>query len=420
MMIFKPLLFIALIADGPRATAWDTVHPAHPVDSGLAGTLIVPTPYRIHWGRLEIQVVLKNVSNAPIRVCTRCGRLGSAGANWSDAELGPGNFLDDSPTIDQLNQAVISIPPGASLTLCDDCFLPDTSPFRVTAGYDTQPGLAKQLNAWQGYLRAEPIIIDLKPPTPRADNEEVIVASFGEMPAFPGQPAYGQKTADDVFGLLRTNHIAAVEVGEAGSTDVNVSRKDERKARELIAQAIKTRKLEVALASDYETIPSSDKSLSVTYGHPGWADFGSNLFATLYQVVGNMGSTPWTFQTQGDAMKFSWSPDAHYLLFGVVRQDHGMLLDVVDTRANPIKERDLNLAQIEQQVAQQLPQRPVGAFAHYSQIDFDRVEWTSPTHCRLHYGYENDRQAGDALLDLDLAEPHPRLKLGAVTSRPEP
>jgi hypothetical protein len=385
-------------------------------EGGLACTLIVPTPYRIHWGQLGIQVVLKNVSAAPIRVCTLCGMWRGESNNWSEVSLDAGFFKSAGPGPDELAKAVVSIPPGASLTLSSNCDIPETTPFRLTARYITAPDMAKSLNTWQGGIQAEPVMIDIKPREPSGNSDEV-VASFREMPAFPDQPAYGQETAAKVFALLRDNHIEAVGVGNAGSTSVNVPRKDAQKARELIAQAIKTGKLDVELAPEGEEVPSPDKNLSVVYQFPGWADFGSNLRATISKVVGNMGSTPWTFTAQGEAMEFSWSPDAHYLLFGVVRQDHGMTLDVVDTRATPIKERDLNLADIEKQVMLQLPLRPVGVFAHYSQIDFDHVEWTSPTHCRLHYGYEDDRQAGDAILDLDLAAPSPELKLVQVTRR---
>ena len=162
----KIILCLAPVFGSLHAATWDTDHPSHTEDNGLACTLIVPTPYRIHFGRLEIQVVLKNVSAAPIRVCTLCGRWGGSGKDWSDAELGPGNILDDSPTIDQLAQAVVSIPPGASLTLSSDCDIPETTPFRLTAGYGTQPDMAKQLNTWQGRLRSEPVMIDIKPHAP--------------------------------------------------------------------------------------------------------------------------------------------------------------------------------------------------------------------------------------------------------------
>jgi hypothetical protein len=112
-----------------------------------------------------------------------------------------------------------------------------------------------------------------------------------------------------------------------------------------------------------------------------WVDrrIGSNLRVVLNRIVGNMGSTPWIFTTQGMAIEFSWSPDAHYFLFGIVQPDHGMTLDVVDTHAEPIKERDLQFAAIEKQVAAQLPTRHAGGFAHHIQIDFNHFEWLSST-----------------------------------------
>jgi len=202
------------------------------------------------------------------------------------------------------------------------------------------------------------------------------------------------------------------------------------KPKIILCLALLTVSLAQPIAADQSTatklgeskhIPSPVKGLSLTYSWSGWTDdVGSDLQAVLNRVVGNTGSTLWILKAQGMAMEFSWSPDAHYLLVGIVQPDHGMVLDVVDTHAEPIKERDLQLAAVEKQVAAQLPTRYAGAFAHHSQIDFDHVEWTSSTQCRLHYIYEFDRHAGGAILDLDLSEANPQLKIVRVTPRPEP
>lgn len=173
----KIILCLALVFGSLHAATWDTDHPSHTEDNGLACTLIVPTPYRIHFGRLEIQVVLKNVSAAPIRVCTLCGRWGGTSKDWSEVSLQAGFFKSQAPSMEQLAHAVVSIPPGASLTLSSDCDIPETTPFRLTAGYGTQPDMAKQLNTWQGGLRSEPVMIDIKPHAPVIRSDPATNAS---------------------------------------------------------------------------------------------------------------------------------------------------------------------------------------------------------------------------------------------------
>jgi hypothetical protein len=50
-----------------------------------------------------------------------------------------------------------------------------------------------------------------------------------------------------------------------------------------------------------------------------------------------------------------------------------------------------------------------------SEIDFERVQWRSESHCDLHYFYRFDRKAGDAELDLDLASRVPELKITNIS-----
>jgi len=331
-------------------------------------------------------------------------------------------FLGPVTVDGRMDPLVVPLPAGALYTLrCKlDNFSHDSLSNTLAIGFEGKPVTERDAASdmkgsslmpyWTGMVKSGQISIS-------EGIASFQVASFQN----PNQPAQGKETGKQISALLRAHHIFWIGISSGGWVDISVFGKDVRRARSLIAQAIKTDKLKVELGPEYQHIPSPVKGLALTYSWSGWIDdIGSNLRVVLDRVVGNMGSTPWIFTTQGMAMEFSWSPDAHYLLFGIVQPDHGMTLEVVDTHAQPIKERDLQLAVIEKQVAAQLPTRHAGAFAHYGQIDFNHVEWTSSTQCRLHYAYEFDRQAGDAILELDLSEANSQLKIVQVTSRPEP
>ena len=121
-------------------------------------------------------------------------------------------------------------------------------------------------------------------------------------------------------------------------------------------------------------------------------------------------------------MLFSWSPDARYLLIGVVKAEKDMALYCLDTAPGQPKERNLNLEAVEDRVAEALPERDPDrgddvAFASHHQVDFERIEWLSANRCRLHYISQFDRKAGEATLTLDLGADAPALKIEKITPR---
>lgn len=121
-------------------------------------------------------------------------------------------------------------------------------------------------------------------------------------------------------------------------------------------------------------------------------------------------------------MVFSWSPDARYLLVGLVKPGKDMSLYCLDAGAKRPKEQNLNLEAVERRVAAALPERDPDrgesvAFASHHQIDFERVEWLSASQCRLHYISEFDRKAGEATLKLDLTAGASALKIEKITPR---
>ena len=152
------LVALLLLGAGHVAIAADTAQQ----ENGVACELIVPTPLVYRESLLEIRLVIKNVSAAPIRVCTLCGRWSGISKDCSEVSLVAGFFKSDGPSMERLAQAVLSIPPGDSITLPSECVIPEANPFRLTAGYSIHPNLAKQLNTWQGGIRAEPVMINIK------------------------------------------------------------------------------------------------------------------------------------------------------------------------------------------------------------------------------------------------------------------
>src|SRR6202453_5189122 len=124
----------------------------HVEENGLACKLIIPKPYRVRVNGMEIQFVLKNISQAPIRVCTVQAGFGEVAKDWADTVIDPEFHGGAVPA--NIDDAVdfVSIPPGASLILSSDCPFALESPFRVTASYGLSPVFAKLHHTWQGLI----------------------------------------------------------------------------------------------------------------------------------------------------------------------------------------------------------------------------------------------------------------------------
>lgn len=165
-------------------------------------------------------------------------------------------------------------------------------------------------------------------------------------------------------------------------------------------------------------IASSDKDLSIRYV---WiADDPTGEAYIHSAILQRAWELPWSFSGRGRAMLFSWSPDARYLLVGLVKPGKDMSLYWLDARAKTPKERNLNLEAIERRVDAALPERDPDrgesvALASHHQIDFERIEWLSVTQCRLPYISQNDRKSGEATLSLLLGAAETKLKLEKVT-----
>jgi hypothetical protein len=171
---------------------------------------------------------------------------------------------------------------------------------------------------------------------------------------------------------------------------------------------------------DIEVIPSSNKERSVRYVRID-DDPGGEAYIHC-AILQRSQTLPWSFSARGRAMVFSWSPDARYLLVGLVKPGKDMSLYFLDAATKRPKERNLNLEAVEERVAAALPERnpDLGesvAFASHHQIDFERVEWLSASKCRLHYISQFDRKAGEATIRLDLSADAPALKVEKIAPK---
>jgi hypothetical protein len=175
-----------------------------------------------------------------------------------------------------------------------------------------------------------------------------------------------------------------------------------------------------ALDRDGKVIPSAKQKLSVLYE---WVADDPTGEAYVHTAILQRGQRlPWSFSARGRAMVFSWSPDAHYLLIGIVKPEKDMSLYCLDVNADHPKEHNLDLEAIDKRVNKELPDRnpdhgeSVG-FASHHQVDFEHVEWLSNGQCRLHYVTQFDRKSGEATLELDLTASPPKLAIEKITPR---
>jgi hypothetical protein len=168
---------------------------------------------------------------------------------------------------------------------------------------------------------------------------------------------------------------------------------------------------------DSRTIPAPDGTKRIEYEF--FDDSQSRIDNTLHAELIRADKTVWSFDAKGRVIVFSWSPDSRYLLYGVVLAGRDMELYCLDTDAVHPQEHDLQLDTIEKRVEAAVGERPSGSLAPRSQIDFEKVQWLSNSHCTVSYFYRFDRKAGDAKLDLELASRPPKLEIIKITSVPK-
>jgi hypothetical protein len=175
-----------------------------------------------------------------------------------------------------------------------------------------------------------------------------------------------------------------------------------------------------ALSRGGEVVPSPNKQVSVRYV---WIADEAGGEAYIHCAILQRGEEwPWSFSARGRAMLFSWSPDARYLLVGLVKPGKDMVLYCLDAQRERPAELNLNLEPIEERVEAALPERNPDhgesvAFASHHQIDFHRVKWLSNSECRMHYVSQFDRKAGEATLKLDFTRKQPLIEIEKITPR---
>jgi hypothetical protein len=393
--------------DGPTAPLAE--------QNGLAFHLIIPKPHQVQWGQLKVQIVLKNVSTRSIRAVTRCGRYAGEGAGWSSIDL-DSFFPSDRPRDEDFIRSIATIPPGESLVLPADCPIPKERPYRMVVSYSWSKEDAKRFGCWEGSVGTSVMIANLSSGAELKSDEHVNVVSFRD----------NTETGEKIRRLLADHHITAIGLSNAGWVTYSVSLRDENTARGLLIGAIMQHQIDAMMSPQTDTIAQpNDGGDSVIYQHPGLPAMVGDLQAALTVpwtlTVPGKNSEPATMvplvvKAYGTMMTFSWSPDARYLLIATDLADGSGKLGLVDTRTQPIVERDLKLAAIEPRVAAQLPQSP-RLYGHYCVVNLSQSDWPSSTQCHIYYCYKQGRKAGDIFLGLDTTEATPTLKIENVTTQ---
>jgi hypothetical protein len=168
---------------------------------------------------------------------------------------------------------------------------------------------------------------------------------------------------------------------------------------------------------DSRTIPAPDGTKRIKYTF--FDDSESQIDNRLRTELIRADKIVWSFEAKGRVIVFSWSPNSRYLLYGVVLAGRDMELYCLDTDAAHPQDHNLHLDTIEKRVEAAVPERPSGSLAPRSQIDFEKVQWLSNSHCTISYFYRFDRKAADAKLDLELASRPPKLEIIGITSVPK-
>ena len=96
-------------------------------------------------------LIIKNVSQKPVRICTMCQGWRSEGAEGIgtyEISFTPESWKSDSPSLEELSKHIVTLAPGETVSLP---FTLRGAPYiKITAGYGVSKAFAEKLGIWHG------------------------------------------------------------------------------------------------------------------------------------------------------------------------------------------------------------------------------------------------------------------------------
>lgn len=129
----------------------------------LACEVSTPSEVRVVDGWIEASLVIRNVSEKPIRICTlSSGSRHIWKGNYKQV-FNPGWWKSNRPKPESFADQIVTLNPDDTFTfpikIHYDAEFFRGQPLTISSGYSTDEGFAKQYDTWSGSIEAKPVTV---------------------------------------------------------------------------------------------------------------------------------------------------------------------------------------------------------------------------------------------------------------------
>ena len=162
VLLFSSLLFHAGHISPSVTSSYAQKKPAD-TDRELSGELSLPAEVRSVNGHFDASLVITNISDHLVRICTLTQGWRSVGKTDYREILRPDFWKSDRPRPEEFPKHIVTIEPGKSISIplkitYYDEFLRG-HPLTISVGYESQPEFGKRYGTWSGSINSKPVTV---------------------------------------------------------------------------------------------------------------------------------------------------------------------------------------------------------------------------------------------------------------------
>lgn len=161
------MLMLAVVLAGTTSSAFRPTHPQADTSKEKAAELSckvsIPSEVHVVDGYIDANLVIKNTSEHPVKICTLTQGWRSIWKSNYDEVFRPDRWKSDSPRPDEFLKHIVSIEPEKNISLpfkvMYNAEFITGHPLTITAGYETGEEFARRYGIWFGSIRAKPVTV---------------------------------------------------------------------------------------------------------------------------------------------------------------------------------------------------------------------------------------------------------------------
>jgi len=134
-------------------------------DKELSCEFSLPSEVRAVDGYIDASLVITNISDHLVRICTLIGGWRSVGRTDYTEVLCPDFWKSDGPRPEEFPKHIVTIESGKSISIPFKIIYYDEilrgHPLTISVRYETGPAFAKRYGTWSGSIHSKPVTVNV-------------------------------------------------------------------------------------------------------------------------------------------------------------------------------------------------------------------------------------------------------------------